>query len=623
MGIDPTLLGSVQDVKGPTISVALDPETVAGLAFIEGHGYRIGQVGSFVRIPMGYIDLFGVVSQVGAGAVPERLALTEPHGYRWMTVQLVGEGHRGGEFKRGLSQHPTIGDPVHLVTEKDLARIYGRPDAPNFVRVGHLASAESIPALIDVDKLITRHSAVVGATGAGKSTTVTSLLVSLSEKTRYPSARVIVLDIHGEYAAALRDRSQVFRVNADRVRGELPLCIPYWAMNFDELLSVTFGPLDDASRGAVLEKVTAMKLSALVRKARAGVTEDNLTVDAPVPFSIHRLWFDLYRLVNSTHTVAGGQSEQTEALLVDGKGQVVQPGDPMGVIPPKYKPHTQAAGAEKIYLSSSPLNIRRPIESLASKLRDPRFDFLFRPGRWCPDNDGMPDEDLDSLLEQWIGGPQPITILDLSGIPVSVLTQLVGVLLRLIYDALFWGRNLSEGGRERPLLVVLEEAHGYLGQGDTGPAALAVRRIVKEGRKYGVGAMIVSQRPSEVDTTILSQCGTMFAMRLSNSSDRGQVMGVVTDNLEGLLSTLPVLRTGEAIIVGEAVHLPVRTLIDAPGKNRRPDSSDPLVYDDKGPGGWNRAREKSDYQELVAVWRKQDPRSPRVVVEKRNEESEL
>src|SRR5712692_11038040 len=115
MGADPTLLGTVQDVKGPTISVALEPATVAGLVFIEGHGYRIGQVGSFVRIPMGYVDLFGVVSQVGAGAIPERLALVEPHGYRWMTVQLVGEGQRGGEFKRGLSQHPTVGDSVHLV----------------------------------------------------------------------------------------------------------------------------------------------------------------------------------------------------------------------------------------------------------------------------------------------------------------------------------------------------------------------------------------------------------------------------------------------------------------------------------------------------------------------------
>src|SRR5260221_3774541 len=134
MSRDPTFLGTVQDVKGATISVALDEETVSGLAFIQGHGYRIGQVGSFVRVPVGYVDLFGVVSQVGAGAVPERLAAIEPHGYRWMTVQLVGEGQRRGQFKRGLSQYPTVSDPVHLVTEQDLAKIYGHPDEPNFVR---------------------------------------------------------------------------------------------------------------------------------------------------------------------------------------------------------------------------------------------------------------------------------------------------------------------------------------------------------------------------------------------------------------------------------------------------------------------------------------------------------
>jgi len=331
---DPAFLGTVQDVQGATISVALNPDTVSGLAFVEGHGYRIGQVGSFVRIPMGYVDLFGVVSQVGAGAVPERLAEVEPHGYRWMTVQLVGEGHRRGEFKRGLSQYPTVGDQVHLVTEQDLVRIYGRPDSPNFVRVGNLASAESIPALLDVDKLVTRHSAVVGATGAGKSTTVAGLLVSLSDKIRYPSARIIILDIHDEYAPALKDRATVFRVNPTTNQNELSLCIPYWAMTFDELLSVTFGSLDDTSRGAVLEKITGLKLSALATQPRAGVTENNLTVDTPAPFSIHKLWFDLYRLVNATHTVAGGQSEQTEAPLLDENKAPVQCGDPLRVIPP-------------------------------------------------------------------------------------------------------------------------------------------------------------------------------------------------------------------------------------------------------------------------------------------------
>ena len=613
MQSNPTLLGTVQDVQGATISVALDKNTISGLAFIEGHGYRIGQIGSFVRIPIGFVDLFGIVSQIGAGAVPENLATVEPFGYRWMKIQLIGEGQRKGEFKRGISQYPTIGDEVHLITEQDLSRIYGRPDAPNFVRVGSLASAESIPALVDVDKLVTRHSAVVGTTGAGKSTTVANLLLSLSDESKYPSARIIILDIHGEYHAALRDRAAVFRVNANKEHGESPLFIPYWAMTFDELMAVTFGQLGDTERGGVMEKVTELKLAALNKKARNGVSEDNLTVDTPVPFSIQRLWFDLHRLVHATHTQAGGQSEKTEALLLGEGGQPLQSGDILNVIPPKYRPQTQAAGEQKIFLSSSALNIRRPLHALASRLRDPRYGFLFRPGPWHPDADGVPQEDLDTLLKGWVGGKQAITILDLSGIPVSILTHLVGVLLRVIFDSLFWARNLSEGGRERPLLCVLEEAHTYLNQGNEGAAALAARRIVKEGRKYGLGAMVVSQRPSEIDSTILSQCGTIFAMRLANASDRSHVTGAVSDNLEGLFTMLPALRVGEAIIVGEAVHLPMRTLVDPPAKNRRPESSDPLIYDPDHPGGWNRKRDTDDYQDVLTVWRKQDPRSGRIV----------
>jgi uncharacterized protein len=610
---DPTLLGTVQDVKGATISVSLDATTLSGLAFIKGHGYRIGQVGSFVRIPMGYVDLFGIVSQVGAGAIPERIAHLEPHGYRWMTVQLVGEGDRLGDFTRGVSQYPTVGDQVHLVTDDDLGRIYGRPGSPNYVRVGHLASAESIPALVDITKLVTRHCAVVGATGAGKSTTVANLLVALSDVEKYRSSRIIVLDIHGEYSTALADRATSFRISPSAAT-EKPLRIPYWAMTFDELVQIMFGSLDDSSRGAVLEKITTLKLEALKSQPRGGVTEQNLTVDTPVPFSIHKLWFDLHRLVNATHTAppGAGQSESTEALLTDGTGKPVQVGDAMQVVAPRYKTQSQATGVTKIFLSGSTLNIRRPLEALASKLRDPRFDFLFRPGEWLPDENGKPKLDLDVLLEEWIGGPQPITILDLSGIPIPVLNTLVGVLLRVVYDALFWARQLSEGGRERPLLIVLEEAHSYLGEQQTGNAASAVRRIVKEGRKYGIGAMVVSQRPAEVDPTVLSQCGTTFAMRLTNTVDRNQVLGSVSDNLEGLLSMLPVLRTGEAIIVGEAVHLPVRTVLEPPPQNRRPDSSDPLVYNDQGPGGWNRGKEKSNYAEVVTVWRKQDPRSPGV-----------
>jgi DNA helicase HerA-like ATPase len=608
MAVNPTLLGTVQDVSGATVSVVLDPQTLSGLVFIEGHGYRIGQVGSFVRIPMGFVDLFGIVSQVGAGAIPSPLAERGITDYRWMTVELVGEGERGKEFKRGISQYPTVGDQVHLLTEVDLSRIYGRAEAGHIIRIGHLASAESIPALVDLNALVTRHSAVIGTTGSGKSTTVASLLLALSDPERYPSSRVLVFDMHGEYAAALGDRAVVFRVNANESQQQRPLFVPYWALTFDELLAVSFGTVDDASRGSILEKVFDLKLKAINNTPRRGVTSDTLTVDTPVPFSIHALWFDFHRAMHATHTVAGGQSEQTEALVLDQQGTPVQIGDAIKVIPPKYMPHSQTA--PRVYLSQSALNFRRPLDRLASRLRDPRFDFLFRPGKWLPDLAGTPNKDLDSQLTDWIGGDKPITILDLSGVPVSVVSDLAGAMLRIVYDALFWSRNLVDGARKRPLLVVLEEAHAYVGKDLPGGAGQAIRRIVKEGRKYGIGAMIISQRPSELDSTVLSQCGTLFALRLSNATDRGQVTGTVTDNLEGLMAMLPVLRTGEAIIVGEAVHLPVRTLLDPPPMNQRPDSSDPLVHDVSGQAGWNKEKQAGDYEAVLEVWRKQDPAPP-------------
>ena len=557
-------------------------------------------------MPIGFTDLFGVVSHVGAGAVPEALSDVEPYGYRWVKVQLIGEGAPTGEFSRGVSQYPTIGDEVHLVTERDLARIYGRADSRNSLRVGTLASAESIPALVDIDKLVSRHSAIVGATGAGKSTTVAGILASVSDPARYPSARIILLDIHGEYATALRDRATVFRVNPDTSQGEERLFVPYWALSFDELTRVTtFQKLGDPERAGLLEKVKELKLSSLDAQPRSGVAADTVTVDSPIPFSIHRLWYELYRLVCSTHTAqSANQSEDTEALEEDDSGKK-KLGDILKVVPPSYRPITRG-GKDRVYLSSYPLNIRRQIVALQSLLRDTRYDFLFRPGPWCPDADGATDKDLDDLLKSWIGGKDPITILDLSGVPVSVLMDLVGVLIRLLFDALFWSRFRPEGGRMRPLLFVLEEAHVYLNAGNDSAAAVAARRIVKEGRKYGIGAMIVSQRPSEIDPTILSQCGTLFAMRLANSSDRSQVTGTVSDNLEGLFNMLPSLRTGEAIIVGEAVQLPLRTLVDPPARNRRPDSHDPLVFDPKNECGWNQPKRDEDYARVVRAWRSEN-----------------
>lgn len=614
---DPTYIGTVQDVFGSTVTVELSNETVTGLGFVFGEGYRIGQVGSFIRIPLGFVDLYGVVSQVGAGAAPKLDPERQAYGNRWITVQMVGEGQRGGRFDRGISQHPTIDDRVHIVTETDLRAIYGSGDPQDFVAVGNLASAESIPALININKLVTRHSAVVGTTGSGKSTTVAGLLNSLSDPDRYPSSRIVVFDIHGEYSKALGERASVLRVSAEAARGQGSLFVPFWALSFEELTSIAFGKLSDSQAGVVADAIVQLKKDGLTAQAREGIDARQITVDSPLPFCLHKLWFELHK--REHHTLiprpGGSADDVIPAFVVDEAGQPVQPGDAMSVTAPLYRTvKTSGPPAERVQLGRDPIGIKQQLAALASRLRDPRMAFLFNPGAWLPDINGRTASDLDTLLEEWIGSPRPITILDLSGIPSSVLADLIGALLRVMYDAIFWAKNLPEGGRERPLLLVLEEAHAYLSKENHGSAASAVRRIAKEGRKYGVGMMIVSQRPSEIDSTILSQCGTIFAMRLANDMDRGHITGAASDNLKGLFDMLPVLRTGEAIIVGEAVSLPVRTLVSPPPRNRRPDSVDPLVVVHggpadgyEGPAGWGQPRDPKDYAAMLVQWRKQSP----------------
>ncbi|WP_196806962.1 ATP-binding protein [Rhodanobacter sp. OR87] len=599
------------------MTVELSSDTVTGLGFFNGEGYRIGQVGSFVRIPLGFVELYGVVSHVGAGAAPESDEEHKAYGNRWVKVQMVGEGQRGGRFERGISQHPTIEDRVYIVTEANLLAIYGSGDPQDFVSIGHLASAESIPSLVNINKLVTRHSAVVGTTGSGKSTTVAGLLTALSDSSRYPSSRIVVLDIHGEYGKALADRASVFVVSADAAKNQTPLHVPFWALSFEELVTLAFGKLSDAQLGVVADMVVQLKKEGLTSQPRDGVDPLRVTVDTPIPFCLHKLWFELHKREHHTLIPRPGTAsdEVDPAYVLDANGQPVQLGDAMSVTPPLYRTiKTTGPAPERVQQSRDIIGIRQQLAGLASKLRDPRLAFIFNPGDWLPDIDGKTVKDLDAVLEGWIGSPRPITILDLSGIPSSILNELIGALLRVLYDAVFWARNLPEGGRERPLLIVLEEAHAYLSKDNSGSAALAVRRIAKEGRKYGVGMMIVSQRPSEIDSTILSQCGTIFAMRLSNDADRGHITSAASDNLKGLFDMLPVLRTGEAIVVGEAVSLPVRTLVTPPPIDRRPDSVDPRVVERgnenvgfDGPGGWGQRRDPNDYKPMVRQWRRQSP----------------
>lgn len=585
---DPTFLGKIAAVSGGALNVHLAQSVASGLSIINGQTYRVGQVGSFVRVPQGYQDLFGVVSEVGASAVPERMDAIDDTG-RWMKVELVGETV-GGIFERGISQYPNIGDFVHLAIEEHLRRIYDIR-GQGHVTIGALSSAEGISAKIALNELVTRHSAVLGSTGSGKSTTVASLLRAITTAPEgskpYPSARVLMLDVHGEYSAPLADVAQVFSVEPRD--GEERLFIPYWALDTGELLNFLTGGLEGNRETAFTDKIFELKSGSHQAMGFPGVDSSSITVDTPLPFSLKRLWYELIDF--EIATFEGKDRDQSTRQ---------DPGAPDTLTPPTYKPH--AMGAAGPFLNQRAIGIQRPLDLMRSRLLDRRYDFLLHPGPWKPDLDGTSAKDLGELLRGWLGGFKPITILDLSGVPSGVLEQLTGSILKIVYEALFWSREKTEGGIERPLLVVMEEAHRYLSDSSGGLASEVVQRIAKEGRKYGMGAMIISQRPSEVNETILSQCGTFFALRLSNPSDRARVQGTLPDGLAGLLDVLTILRTGEAIVTGEAAKLPMRCRVLLPAKEHRPRSEDPEVST-----RWELQRRDEGYERVVASWRAQSP----------------
>ncbi len=323
----PTLLGHVGSVAGATISVRQFEGVASGIAIIGGRSYRVGQVGSFVRIPQGYHDLYAIISEVGASATPATLTDALDRGERWMTVQLVGEIVEAS-FERGISQYPNVNDEVHLVTEEDLAKIYGAEFAGQVV-VGRLANAESIPVRLDLDKLVTRHSAVLGSTGSGKSTTVASLLRSISAPggAGFPSARILLLDIHGEYGRALGDNAEIFRITPGD--GEKQLVVPYWALRPTEILNFLCGKMDDRATTAILDKIFAAKSAIALADNLPGVDLNSMTVDSPIPYSLRNLWLEMI-------------DPEVKTWLDQAKTQpaIVLPGDATTLRLPTYQPHT-------------------------------------------------------------------------------------------------------------------------------------------------------------------------------------------------------------------------------------------------------------------------------------------
>ena len=418
-------------------------------------------------------------------------------------------------FARGVTAYPSLGDRVRVASKAELVAAFCG-DPSRSVRVGCLRQDTSIPAMVRVDELLGKHLAILGTTGTGKSCTTALILRSILD--RNPAAHIVLLDPHNEYATAFSEWAEVISPRN--------LQLPFWLLNFEEVVEVL---ISDQTRKAEIEILQELIPIAKARYG-AGRARDNqakrrampeqsarFTVDTPVPYRIS----DLTGLIDERM----GKLENKRDL----------------------SPYRQ---------------LRTHIDSIS---QDGRYAFMFGS---LTIYDGM-TQVLSRIFRVPVNN-KPITIVELTGLPTEIVNVVVSVLARMTFDFAHW----CEG--KVPLTLVCEEAHRYVPAADHlgfEPCKRAIAKIAKEGRKYGVALCIVSQRPAEVDPTILSQCNTVFALRMSNDRDQEIVTSAITDTGSGLLEFLPSLGQREALAFGDGVALPVRIKFDELPANCLPRST--------------------------------------------------
>ena len=582
---DVTYLGKVIKVDSSTVEVEVSGEIPSSSLIIKGKVYKLGQIGTFVKIIAGNISTYGLVESVSnvASNIDDDMLLKNGNS-RFLTVHLIGEKVGNRRFEKGIGLYPTINDEVYIVTDEDLFDIYGKEKSveDGLLAIGKHASSDNLDVYLDIHKLVLRHAAILGSTGSGKSNSVVAVIKQI--RSQMKNSRMLLIDPHGEYSSAFPE-AKVFRIG-DPVK---PLYIPFWLMNFEELMYFLVGAksIDDQrpEYRRFREIITKAKKANCHLKA-GDVDRNYITADSPIPFSIRQIWYDINRELNATYTDASKQDKTTECKVSDG--------DAEKLIPAEFQPYSMGSVAP---FRSRKQEMYSYEKKLLARLKDSRYDFMFYPGDYKDENSS---KDLHNLLEEWIGGNERLAILDLSNVPFEVMDITVGLITRFVYDSMFWGRNEPNTGRNRPLLIAYEEAHSYLGKENTIYAREAVERIFKEGRKFGVGAIVISQRPSELSETILAQVGTFIALRLTNSSDQSVVKSMSPDNLNSLMNLLPALRIGEAVIVGEAINIASRVRL--PLQSPRPDSSDPELV-----AAWTKEyeAESDNYKTVVTKIREQ------------------
>ena len=556
--IDNLAIGKIIEVDGAHIVAELEPQLSELSRVYAGETYPIGQFGSIVKIHFGRRLIFAFVGRLRMMAEYEAergITSQASSDKRIVEADLFGEGewlldstatppNWALKFERGVATYPLPQQTVYLTPKAELRFIFGQSTG-TVVRLGEHVGSGGTPCYAEMNELLGKHTAILGSTGSGKSGTVAAVIHSLLERGTTAGygqwqPRIIILDPHDEYSAA-------FPTHKKLSTDDGTLSLPYWLLNFQESVALLIGKTEFVATSQANIVKTAL-LKAREEGAKAiGLDPQKITVDSPVPYLLKTF---------------RGIVEAGKALLT----------------PSKQDAHNSI------------------LEKLDVLARDARVGFLMT--EWAGGN----QDPFPAIIEQLVGaGPQP-RIVDLSGVPNEVAGVSSAVIARTLFNLKVW-QNADERSKD-PVLLVCEEAHRYVpnsGEAQYEAAQEAVRRIAKEGRKYGLGLVLVSQRPSEVEATVLSQCNSWIVLRITNDADREHVRTILPDSMAGLTKMLSGLRRQEAIFVGQAAMLPSRIMVRTLAQDQLPRSQD-IDFDD----GWqNNVMTPEQLKTVAERWRYQ------------------
>lgn len=557
------------------------------------------QVGRYLRIAQGNND-FTIASIRNVRGVLGQDAEGKPKWQFHLECQAVGTLVDDKTFERASVLLPVPTEPAFPADKNTMDKLFAE-DADYQFPLGQLSLNKATAMKIHGDRFFSKHVAIVGSTGSGKSCAVARILHDVvgiddeknSNISKQNNSHVVIFDIHDEYTAAFRlHEEQKFTLNRLDIDS---LQLPYWLMNSEELESMFIESNEQNSHN----QVSQFKQAVILNKDKHNPEIKEMTYDTPVYFSIS----EVYRYIeNMNREVIGRLAGENKPKLEDGtlveKREDHYFEQQCAFVAPSTAAATKA--------TNGPFNgeFNRFVSRLETKLADKRLRFLLQPGK----NDETPfkTDDFEEIMKQFVGylNKANITIVDLSGIPFEVLSITVSLVSRLIFDFCFHYSKLRHGMaalNDVPIMIVCEEAHNYIPQRDDAAyraSRKSLERIAKEGRKYGLSLMVVSQRPSEVSETIFAQCNNFLALRLTNNADQNYVKRLFPDNSSGITDILPNLAPGECVVVGDAVLLPA--VVQMPLPKPQPHSQSVCVHRE-----WKEPWRDVTFDDVITRWRKE------------------